>query len=64
MNNAGGEVPLCDRATDVTGNVRELLGLSGDDFTRAVVLPQNSFQEFLLLNNSERRGMLERIFYL
>lgn len=59
-----GEVVLCDRANDVTNTVQELLGLSGKDFTRAVVLPQNSFQEFLLLGNAERRGMLERIFYL
>lgn len=59
-----GEIPVCDKATEVSSSIRELLGLSHEDFTRAVVLPQNSFQEFLLLNNSERRGMLERIFYL
>lgn len=59
-----GEIPLCDKAMEVTYYIRDLLGLSNEDFTRAVVLPQNSFQEFLLLNNSERRGMLERIFYL
>jgi len=58
------EIPVCDRATDVSSNVKELLGLSNEDFTRAVVLPQNSFQEFLLLSNSDRRKMLERIFYL
>ena len=59
-----GEIPLCDKATEVTNHVRELLGLSNEDFTRAVVLPQNSFHEFLLLKNSERRAMLERLFYL
>ena len=59
-----GETPLCDKATEVSNNIKELLGLSHEDFTRAVVLPQNSFQEFLLLNNSDRRKMLERIFYL
>jgi len=59
-----GEIPVCDKATEVSNHIKELLGLSHEDFTRAVVLPQNSFQEFLLLNNSERRGMLERIFYL
>jgi len=59
-----GEIPVCDKATDVSSNIKELLGLSHEDFTRAVVLPQNSFQEFLLLNNSDRRKMLERIFYL
>ena len=59
-----GEIPLCDRATDVSNYVRELLGLNIEDFTRAVVLPQNSFHEFLMLKNSERRSMLERLFYL
>ncbi|MCR4435248.1 MAG: SbcC/MukB-like Walker B domain-containing protein [Clostridiales bacterium] len=59
-----GEIPVCDKAAEVSNHIKELLGLSHEDFTRAVVLPQNSFQEFLLLNNSERRGMLERIFYL
>ncbi len=59
-----GEIPLSDKASEVTGKVEELLGLSHDDFTRAVVLPQNSFQEFLLLDNRQKREMLERIFYL
>ena len=56
-----GEIPLCDKANDVSNTIKELLGLSHEDFTRAVVLPQNSFQEFLHLNNADRRGMLERI---
>lgn len=59
-----GEIPLCDKAMEVSYYIRDLIGLSNEDFTRAVVLPQNSFQEFLLLDNKDRRGMLERIFYL
>lgn len=59
-----GDIPVCDKATDVTNTVQELLGLSEKDFTRAVVLPQNSFQEFIQLSNKDRREMLERIFYL
>lgn len=59
-----GDIPVCDKASEVSGCVEELLGLGHDDFTRAVVLPQNSFQEFLLLDNSKKRDMLERIFYL
>ncbi|MEN6314764.1 MAG: SbcC/MukB-like Walker B domain-containing protein [Clostridiaceae bacterium] len=59
-----GEVPLCDKATEVSSSIKELLGLNNEDFTRAVVLPQNSFQEFLTLDNKDRRSMLERIFYL
>lgn len=59
-----GDIPLCDKASEVSDSIGELLGLSHDDFTRAVVLPQNSFQEFLLLDNTKKRDMLERIFYL
>ncbi|MFZ3102160.1 MAG: AAA family ATPase [Desulfitobacteriaceae bacterium] len=59
-----GEIPVCDKAMEVSSSIEELLGLSHDDFTRAVVLPQNSFQEFLLLDNAKKREMLERIFYL
>ncbi|MFZ5643390.1 MAG: SbcC/MukB-like Walker B domain-containing protein [Bacillota bacterium] len=59
-----GEIPLCDKASEVSSHIEELLGLGHDDFTRAVVLPQNSFQEFLLLDNAKKREMLERIFYL
>ncbi|NLT16787.1 MAG: hypothetical protein GXY11_04090, partial [Clostridiales bacterium] len=59
-----GEVPLCDKAAEVTRRVQELIGLSFEDYTRAVVLPQNSFQEFLMLKGKDRRAMLERVFYL
>ena len=61
---ASGDIPLCDKTMEMSYYIKDLLGLGNDDFTRAVVLPQNSFQEFLMLNNSERRGMLERIFFL
>jgi DNA repair protein SbcC/Rad50 len=57
-------VPLCDKPREVTGKVVEILGLTHADFIRAVVLPQNQFQEFLLMKESEKRSMLERIFYL
>jgi exonuclease SbcC len=58
------EVPIADKPTDVNKKMEELLGLKHDDFTRAVVLPQNQFQEFLLLEKAKKREMLERIFYL
>ena len=61
---AAGELVLCDKTTEVTNTIEKLLGLNHDDFTRAVVLPQNSFHEFLHLDNAKRREMLERIFYL
>ena len=58
------EIPLCDKPREVNSKVEELLGLTHEDFIRAVVLPQNKFQEFLLLDPSKKSEMLERIFYL
>ncbi|HHY81361.1 MAG TPA: AAA family ATPase [Clostridiales bacterium] len=59
-----GEMPLADKAGDVTAKIEERIGLNHNDFTKAVVLPQNKFQDFLMLNTSDRKKMLERIFYL
>ena len=58
------QIPVADKATDVNMKVEELIGLNHEDFTRAVVLPQNKFQEFLLMEKAKKREMLERIFYL
>jgi exonuclease SbcC len=60
----GGDVVIADRLGDVNDRIRDLIGLNSEDFTRSVVLPQNKFQEFLMLDGAERRKMLERIFYL
>ncbi|MQL53036.1 AAA family ATPase [Desulfofundulus thermobenzoicus] len=62
---AGGEIPLAEKETRVTAGVEALLGLKADDFTRAVVLPQGKFDEFLKkVKPAERRQMLERLFGL
>ncbi|WP_226670017.1 SbcC/MukB-like Walker B domain-containing protein [Metabacillus litoralis] len=57
-------VVLADKAVDVNEKVYGLLGLTIDDFTRAVVLPQGKFAEFLSLKGAERRQMLQRLFHL
>ncbi|OUM90120.1 MAG: hypothetical protein BAA01_11285 [Bacillus thermozeamaize] len=58
------KVVLADKAGIVNQKIEELLGLSSEDFTRAVVLPQGKFAEFLTLKGAERREMLQRIFNL
>ncbi|MFX3616833.1 MAG: AAA family ATPase [Sporolactobacillus sp.] len=55
---------LADKERDVTRKIQEILGLTHDDFTRAVVLPQGKFAEFLSLKGNERRKMLQRLFHL
>ena len=60
----GIETVIADKPTDVTQAVEDLIGLKFSDFVRAVVLPQNQFQEFLLLGKKEKSDMLERLFCL
>ncbi|MFS0824243.1 SbcC/MukB-like Walker B domain-containing protein [Bacillus sp. 1P02SD] len=57
-------VVLADKIGEVNQCVQDLLGLTIDDFTRAVVLPQGKFAEFLSLKGADRRQMLQRLFNL
>ncbi|MDT8718583.1 AAA family ATPase [Clostridium sp. 19966] len=61
---AGETNVIAEGVTDVKNNVEKILGLTFDDFTRSVVLPQGKFSEFLKLTGKERRNMLERLFNL
>ena len=58
------EEVLADKDREVTDQVTTLLGLREEDFTKAVVLPQGKFAEFLNLGGKERREMLQRLFSL
>jgi exonuclease SbcC len=55
---------LAEKKREMDEQIQNILGLTVEDFTRAVVLPQGKFQEFLTLQGSERRKMLQRIFTL
>ena len=61
----GGELPVAEKSDRVTAEIEALLGLTAPDFTRAVVLPQGKFDEFLKkIKPVDRRQMLERLFGL
>lgn len=60
----GTETVLADKDREVKAAVTAVLGLTADDFLRAVVLPQGRFAEFLRLSGAERREMLQRLFGL
>lgn len=55
---------LADKANEMDGKVTQLLGMSFDDFSRAVVLPQGKFDQFLKLTGGDRARMLENILRL
>ncbi|WP_410514459.1 AAA family ATPase [Paenibacillus sp. BR2-3] len=59
-----GDSVMADKLADVTRCVEDKIGLKMDDFTRAVVLPQGKFAEFLSLRGADRRQMLQRLFHL
>lgn len=61
---SGEPVVLADKVKEVTNSCREIIGLTLEDFTRTVVLPQGKFSEFLKLEGKARREMLERLFNL
>lgn len=63
-DHTGEPVVLAEKTKAVNQKIEELLGLTLDDFTRAVVLPQGKFAEFLHLGGSDRSKMLERLFHL
>jgi exonuclease SbcC len=60
----GAETVEASKADEMTKKIEELLGLTVEDFTRAVVLPQGKFAEFLTIKPKDRRQMLERLFSL
>ena len=60
----GEETVLVSKADEMTKKMEDILGLTVEDFTRAVVLPQGKFAEFLTIKPKDRRQMLERLFSL
>lgn len=60
----GEPMVLADSVGEVTATCEEIIGLNIEDFTRTVVLPQGKFSEFLKLEGTKRREMLERLFNL
>ena len=55
---------IADKVKEINNTCKEIIGLSIEDFTRTVVLPQGKFSEFLKLEGKNRRDMLERLFDL
>ncbi len=50
--------------SNVQACIVEITGLTYDDFTKSVILPQGKFSEFLNMTGSNKSNMLERIFKL
>lgn len=57
----GAEVVLSEKSGDVDELVVEICGLSYDDFSRCIMLPQGKFQDFLRASAKERAESLMSI---
>lgn len=55
---------ISDKKKDIENKIVDIIGLEYEDFTKAVVLPQGKFSDFLMLENIDKRKMLQRIFGL
>ena len=56
-----GKEPLASGADEVTGAITDLLGLSFEHFTKAVVLPQGAFADFLTDKPKDRQALLRAL---
>ncbi len=56
--------PMVEGVKEVNAKLEELISLNYEDFTKAVILPQGKFSEFINLDGNDKRKMLERIFGL
>lgn len=61
---AQGDVPLVDqqKATEVSDKIRELLGLTKEQFKQIVMLPQGEFQKLLTSTTANKEEILRKIF--
>jgi exonuclease SbcC len=61
LERVGRGEPLAGSADEVTAEVTELLGLTYDHFTKAVVLPQGAFADFLTDRPKDRQALLRAL---
>lgn len=61
LENLADGVRFAGKKTEVLVRIEQLLGLSFEQFQRAVLLPQGEFAAFLKANADERAALLERM---
>ncbi len=55
---------IANTPKDANKKIIEILGLTFNDFTKAILLPQGRFNEFIKSTESSKRDILERVFNL
>lgn len=59
---AGAWKPLADGPAAVNKAMVERIGLSADEFSKIILLPQGEFQEFLEMDSTRKGQILEKLF--
>lgn len=54
--------PIIGKKTELNDYITSLIGLSVEEFSRVILLPQGEFAAFLKQNSSERRKVLAKLF--
>jgi exonuclease SbcC len=62
--NSNKEEVLASKPQEVNAKIEEIIGIHRDEFSRAVVLPQGKFDQFLRMTGGDRAAMLEHLFNL
>jgi len=58
----GGWRLVSDGVRDTNDRVSELIGLTAEEFSKIILLPQGDFQKFLEMESTERSQVLEKLF--
>ena len=64
LKNNNIEEILSEDVDEVNKKIISIIGLTFNDFTKAILLPQGRFDEFIKSTDSSKRGTLERVFNL
>lgn len=62
VDSGRGWEPVADKIRDVTACIQDRIGLSAEEFSKIILLPQGEFEEFLKMDSTDRVKVLETLF--
>lgn len=58
----GKELERISQTRQVNEKIKDIIGLSAEEFMQVILLPQGKFQQFLVAKTNDKKGMLQAIF--
>jgi exonuclease SbcC len=62
LGDDGKEVQRISQTRQVSEKIKDIIGLSAEEFMQVILLPQGKFQQFLVAKTNDKKGMLQAIF--